>query len=102
MTKEKWVVEIEENKYHVWAISTEDAIEQAIKLAVTKAYKLKQVEPTNKSVTEMQSNSINEKIIEAMTDQELCRAIDRINEELNNRNVGTVTIPNYANLMKED
>ena len=102
MTEEKWVVEIGETKYHIWATDMSDALEQAMALGAVSVYKFHENEIQNEPVTEMQSNSINEKIIEAMTDQELCRAADRINEELNNRNVGTVTIPNYANLMKED
>lgn len=40
MTQEKWVVEIEDVKIHVWAISKDDAITQAIKLVHIDAYKV--------------------------------------------------------------
>ena len=102
MTQEKWVVEIEKSTHHIWATSIENAIEQAIELANTKAYKLKQVEPTKEPVTRTYPGCIHQEVIDALTHQELCEVVDRINEELNNRNVGTVTIPNYANRMKED
>ena len=101
MTEEKWVVEIEGTKYHILATDMSDAIEQAINLGAIKVYKFHENEIQNEPATRTYPSCINQEVIDALTDQELCRAVDRINEELNNRNVGTVTIPNYANQMKE-
>lgn len=101
MTQEKWIVEIEKSTHYIWATSIENAIEQAIELANTKAYKLKQVEPSKEPVTRTYPSCIDQEVIDALTPQELCRVVDRINEELNNRKVRTVTIPNYSNLIEE-
>lgn len=102
MTEEKWVVEIEGTKYHILATDTSDAIKQAIALGAIKVYKFHENELQNEPVTEMQSNSINEKIIEAMTDTELFEAINQINKELSYRQTDFLTIPDYCGLMKED
>ena len=102
MTEEKWVVEIGETKYHIWATDMSDALEQAMALGAVSVYKFQEPMLDKRPTTKVYPSCINQEVIDALTDQELCRAVDRINEELNNRNVGTVTIPNYANLMKED
>lgn len=39
MAQEKWVVEIEDVKIHVWATGKDDAITQAMKLIHIEAYK---------------------------------------------------------------
>ena len=38
MENQKWIVEIEDVKYHVWATGKEDAIKKALAIAVIKAY----------------------------------------------------------------
>ena len=100
MTHDKWVIEIEGTEYHIWAIDMNDAIEQAIALGAIKVYKFDEGIQQTGPQTKIQSSCIDQEVIDALTPQELCEVVDRINKELNNRNVGTVTIPNYANLIK--
>ena len=102
MIHDKWVVEIEDTKYNLWATDMSDAIEQAIALGAIKVYKHQESMLEDELVTKVYPSCIDQEVIDALTPQELCKVVDRINEELNNRNVSTVTIPNYANLMKED
>ena len=102
MTQEKWVVEIEGTKYHIWATDMSDAIEQAVNLGAIKVYKFHQNELQNDQVSKTYPSCIDPEVIKALTDTQLFEAITRINKELDYRQTDFLTIPNFCGRMKED
>lgn len=48
MKESKWIVKIEDVKYHVWAKDEADAIAKALDIAVIKAYPYEQMQALQK------------------------------------------------------